>query len=595
MTIQAENTPTTFEPPAQIFDERVFVQLSALARAVNRTHGRMVLYGLAVSIVVVVIATAAMQVRLNAWNQPFYDAIQTKAFGAFVHQLLVFFVIAGVLLVLNVTQTGLNQAIRLKLRELATKDLIENWMTEKRAARISRAGAIGVNPDQRIQADAEHLTEITTGLGIGLLQASLLLVSFIGVLWGLSRGIVLHFNGQDFAIPGYLVWAALLYALSGSLVSWRVGRPLVRLTTTRYAREADFRHSLVRGAEQADGIALDADEADERHQLVSDLANVLAVSWQMVWATIRLTVVTAGYGWVGLVVPIIVAAPGYFGGQLSFGDLMMTVGAFNQVQQSLRWFVDNTGIIADWRATMLRVMNFRQALLDLDHFTTGIERFERVTNSDGNVTFDDLVVINPRGQTALGEKHVEVRPGERVLFVGEPGAGKSTFFLSIAGLWDWGSGRISLPPAPDMMFLAQRPFVPAGTLRGVLTHADDTNHHTDEELGAALQRVGLGHLTQSLDRVERCDTELSMREQQRLALGRLLLNRPKWVVSDEALDLTEDSNREIVKSIFENELADTAIISIGSSSHTNGFYARCIKLVPVSTVDRQQGEIGKPA
>jgi len=383
--------------------------------------------------------------------------------------------------------------------------------------------------------------------------------------------------------------------LSGSLVSWRVGRPLVRLTTTRYAREADFRHSLVRGAEQADGIALDADEGDERRQLESDLGNVLAVTWQMVWATVRLTTVTAGYGWVGLVVPIIVAAPGYFGGQLSFGDLMMTVGAFNQVQQSLRWFVDNTGVIADWRATMLRVMNFRQALLDLDHFTTGVERFERVTNSDGHVALDDLVVMNPRGRSELSEKHVEVRPGERVLFVGEPGAGKSTFFLSIAGLWDWGSGRISLPPAPDMMFLAQRPFVPAGTLRGVLTHADDTNHHTDEELGAALQRVGLGHLTKSLDRVERWDSELSMREQQRMALARLLLNRPKWVVSDEALDLNDDSNRKIVKSIFENELADTAIISIGSGSHTNGFYSRCIKLVAASTGESRNGESGKPA
>jgi vitamin B12/bleomycin/antimicrobial peptide transport system ATP-binding/permease protein len=303
------------------------------------------------------------------------------------------------------------------------------------------------------------------------------------------------------------------------------------------------------------------------------------VTWQMVWATIRLTVVTAGYGWVGLVVPIIVAAPGYFGGQLSFGDLMMTVGAFNQVQQSLRWFVDNTGIIADWRATMLRVMNFRQALLEIDHFATGVERFERVTNPEGHVAFDDLVIMNPRGRTELGEKHVEIKPGERVLFVGEPGAGKSTFFLAIAGIWDWGSGRISLPPEGEIMFLPQRPFVPAGSLRGVLTHADDTNHHTDEELKAALNRVGLDHLTQSLDRVERWDTELTVREQQRLALARLLLNHPKWVVSDEALDLVDDANREIVQSIFGKELSDSGVISIGSSSHGNGFYSRTIGLV----------------
>jgi putative ATP-binding cassette transporter len=221
-------------------------------------------------------------------------------------------------------------------------------MTQKRAARISRAGAIGINPDQRIHEDVHHLTDLTTDLGLGLLQASLLLASFIGVLWILSRGIVLHFDGRDFIIPGYMVWAALIYAVSGSWLSWRVGRPLVRLTTSRYAREADLRFALVRGAEQADGIALNNNEPDERRELELDLSNVRAVTWRTVWATVRLTWVTAGYGWVGLVVPIIVAAPGYFGGRLSFGELMMAVGAFNQVQQSRRWMAGSR--LTTWRS-----------------------------------------------------------------------------------------------------------------------------------------------------------------------------------------------------------------------------------------------------
>ncbi len=353
----------------------------------------------------------------------------------------------------------------------------------------------------------------------------------------------------------------------------------MRLETTRYAREADLRFALVRGAEQADGIALNNGEIDEQRALELDLGNLLAVLRRIVLATVRLTGVTAAYGWVALVVPIIVAAPGYFDGRLTFGALMMTVGAFNQVQQSLRWFVDNTGAIADWRATLLRVMNFRQALLELDRFEAGVERIERRQDPEGRLAFDDLTVMSFRGRTELSEHHVEIGPGERVVIVGKPGAGKSTLFLAIAGLWSWGTGRISLPPPGDVMFLSQRPFVPTGSLRTVLTYAGSSQPQGDAELTAVLKRVGLGQLSQSLDRVERWDRELSLGEQGRLAFARLLLNRPKWVVCDEALDLMDDANRQIILSIFATELAETAVVSIAGSSSPGNFYTRVVRLV----------------
>lgn len=580
MTSQADNTPTApagGSPP--VFDERLRYQLRMIAVAISHTPGHRPLYLLAGAIVLVIIATAAAQVALNAWMQPFYDAIDKKVLGAFFHQLVVFFVIAGILLVLNVSQTGLNQAIRLKLREFATQDLIANWMTQKRAARISRAGQIGINPDQRIHEDAHHLAELSTDLGIGLLQASLLLASFIGVLWTLSRGLVLHFGGQAFVIPGYMVWAALIYAATGSWFSWRVGRRLVRLQQTRYAREADLRVALVQSVEQADGIALGGGETDARRQLNLELRKVLAMMWQIVLATIRLTWVTAGYGWVALVFPIIVAAPGYFGGALSFGELMMVVGAFNQVQQSLRWFVDNTGAIADWRATLLRVMNFRQALLNLDRFEAGAERFERVEHPEGRLALDDLNILRLRGQAELSEHHIDIGPGERVLITGEPGSGKSTLFLAIAGLWDWGTGRISLPPAQTMMFLSQRPFIPPGSLRTVLTYADGQQPFSDAQLTAALQQAGLEQLCQSLDRVERWDKELTFEEQQRLAFARVLLYRPRWVISDEALDTIDDGDQTGILSIFEQALPETAVVSISGRASGNGFYSRVIQLI----------------
>lgn len=587
---QPENSPTVAqEPPSPVFDERLRYQVGVILRAIRHAPGHTRLYVLAGVIVLVIIATAAAQVALNAWMQPFYDAIEKKELHAFVYQLMVFFIIAGVLLVLNVGQMGLNQAIRVKLRELATNDLIGNWMIEKRAARISRAGQIGVNPDQRIHEDAHHLTELTTDLGVGLLQATVLLVSFIGVLWQLSRGVVLHVLGHGFIVPGYMVWAALIYAVTGSWLSWRIGRPLVRIQRTRYAREAALRVALVRGAEQADGVALSDGEPDERRLLTGELGNLLGTLWQIVRAMIRLTWVTAGYGWVALVFPIIVAAPGYFGGELSFGQLMMVIGAFNQVQQQLRWFVDNTGVIADWRATLLRVMDFREALVHLDHFESGVERFERLRHPEGRIALDDLTVMTVHGQIALGERHIELAPGERVLLAGKSGAGKSTLFLAIAGLWNWGTGRISLPPARDTMFLSQRPFVPPGTLRSVLTYANGQHAAlSDAQLRAALERVDLGHLGEALDRGERWDRELPVEEQQRVAFARLLLHHPQWVISDEALDLIEDANRAVVLSIFQKELADTAVLSISGLSSHDHFYARVVPLVVLGTGGRKQ-------
>lgn len=566
----------------QSFDDNVFRQGRLLAAAIQHTAGHRMLYLLAGGLVAVILATAVAQVILNAWNGPFYEAIEKRQLAAFLHQLLVFFEIAVVLLVLNVTQTGLNQAIRLKLRELATRDLIGEWMTDKRQSRITRAGEIGINPDQRIAQDASHLTELSTDLGIGLLQSSLLLVSFIGVLWSLSKNVAFTFGGTTFTIPGYMVWAALLYAATGSFFSWRVARPLIRLSATRYAREADLRIALVRGNEQADGIALAGSEPAMRGQIEGALSNLIGVMRQIVIATIRLTTVTAGYGWVALVVPIVVASPAYFSGSLQFGELMMVVGAFNQVQGSLRWFVDNSGAIADWRATLLRVTNFRQALLNLDRFEQGVERITRAENPSGTLAFDDLVVMNFNSRSALSEAHLEVKPGEHLLVVGAPGSGKSTFFLSIAGLWNWGTGRILTPPPASMLFLSQRPFLPHGTLRAALAVSASADHPDDEALKALLARVGIDHLAGALNQEASWDKQLNNDEQQRLVLARMILARPAWVISDEAIDLSDTAMRALAVSIFGKELAGATLLAISGRSAGDPFYTRTVQLVPAS-------------
>ncbi len=329
-------------------------QLTMMAKAFWASKHLANLLMLAVAVFVVIGATAYGQIRLNAWNKPFYDALARKDFNAFLEQLAVFLVIAAGLLSLNVAQTWLNQMIKLKLREGLVGDLITQWLTPKRAFRLAGEGEIGVNPDQRIHEDARHLTELSTDLGIGLLQATLLLASFISVLWFLSDEVSFTFRGSSFVIPGYMVWCALAYAAAGSWLSWLVGRPLIRLNAERYAREADLRFALVRVNEHADSVALYGGEADEKQHLNRELDNVLAVMRRLVTGLTRLTWITAGYGWLAIIVPILAASPGFFGGNLTLGGLMVAAGAFTQVQQSLRWFVDNFNTIADWLATLRR-------------------------------------------------------------------------------------------------------------------------------------------------------------------------------------------------------------------------------------------------
>jgi len=352
---------TAAERPAQ--RDNVWPQVLMLARALLASPQRKALMALAMGLAAVVAATATGQIEINAWNQPFYDALWRKDLRSFIYQLGVFVAIASGLLTLNVSQAWLNQMTKLKLREGLTQLLFDEWLEPKRALKLTGAGEIGINPDQRIHEDTRHLVELSTDLGVGLFQATLLLASFSGVLWYLSSGIAFAVKGQSFSIPGYMVWCALLYAGAGSWLSWRVGRPLVKLNTERYAREADLRAALARVIVD---VGYYGGETDGKHRLRKEFEQVLRITRRLVTGITRLTWVTGGYGWFAIVAPIVVAAPGYFTGNLSLGALMVAVGAFNQVQQALRWYVDNFSLLADWRATLLRVASFYLALVDMD-------------------------------------------------------------------------------------------------------------------------------------------------------------------------------------------------------------------------------------
>jgi putative ATP-binding cassette transporter len=551
-------------------------QLVAMGKTLGGSSVRAALLALAAGLVAIVGLTAYAQVELNAWNQPFYDALSRRDLSEFLHQLGVYAIIAGALLILNVAQNWLNLTLKLKLREAVTRDLLSQWLAPKRAFILAGSGDIGVNPDQRIHEDVRHLTELSADLGVGLFQSALLLASFIGVLWGLSSGVSFQWNGASYGVPGYMVWCALLYAGAASFFSWRVGRPLVALNAERYARESDLRFALVHANEHCDGVAVYRGEAQEEERLRQQFDRLLLVARRLVGATTRLTWVTAGYGWFTIIAPVIVAAPAYFAGNLTFGGLLMAVGAFTQVQQSLRWFVDNAGFIADWRATLLRVGALRQALEGIDELGAGASRVELAASKD-RLILENVSVISPGGCSRLGDAHVEVAPGERVLFIGAPGSGKTSLFRAMAGLWPWGGGKIGLPE--NIMFLPKRPYIPDGALRDVLAYPDPAESFAPQEYKDALDRMRLPHLSSALDQVARWDKELTDPEQQALAFARLLLHKPRWVVVDTALETLSPLAREAVFDIFRNELASTSLVCIGGAEAKSPFFSRVVEIV----------------
>jgi putative ATP-binding cassette transporter len=534
---------------------------------------------LVTAMILVVAATAYGQIRLNLWNKPFYDALSRRDLRDFLFELGVFFVIAGFLLVLNVAQRWLVETLELKLREGLVRSLLKDWMSPRRAFWLANAGPMGVNPDQRIHEDARKLCELSADLGVGLLQSSILFFMFAGVLWRLSKDFVFHVGDMDYTVPGFMVWAAVAYASAGSLLSYWVGRGLIGRNAERYAREADLRFSLVRVNEHVDDISLAEGEADEKRRIELHLGNVLTATRRIVMGHANLTWVTAGFGWVTIIAPILVAAPLYFSGKVSFGGLMMAAGAFSQAQSSLRWFIDNFSAIADWRATLLRVANFRHAV-SVTHEPRGESRIVYAEGEPGEILIENLEIVSAANADMLKETRAVVKSGERVLILGAPGTGKTQLFRALAGLWPWGAGSITRPRGEQLSDVPPRiPYIPRGCVGEARAPSLFERPGRCYAFARALYRLGLERLAPLFDTTRRWDRELSQDEQLRLAVARILLQNPPWVLIDGTFGLLEDDVLEQVTDVFTNELKHTGVIHIGGPGQAHPLFTRVLHLV----------------
>ncbi len=518
------------------FLKRVWTLSAPYFRSEDKWKAR----GMLAGIVVLNLAAVYMLVLLNDWNRLFYDALQNKNQPVFWQQLGRFTYLAFAFIIIAVYKFYLTQLLEVRWRAWMTGHYLERWLANHafyslELARFSGDSAKAAdNPDQRIQEDINQFTNFTVSLSMGLLNSVVTLLSFVGILWGLSGAFAFTLGGSSYNIPGFMVWMALLYCAVGSVITHYIGRSQIRLNFMQQLYEADFRHHMVRVREYSESIALDKGEAVERTQLDGRFSKVLSNFLLLIKKQKNLVWFTSFFGQAAVVFPFIVAAPRFFSGAIQLGELMQISSAFGRVQDSLSWLVDNYSSLAAWRATTDRLTSFEDNIMAAgQQIHAPVAPDSIADNTDLSAT--DLTIQLPAGQTLLSSVNLSAKPGDSVLLSGPSGSGKSTLFRTFAGIWpytNFPTGQTHLPQ--DAMFIPQRPYFPDGTLRDALAYPQPASAYSDEVLKQALLDALLPQLTGRLDDSDAWGQKLSGGEQQRLAIARVLLKKPTWIFADEA-------------------------------------------------------------
>jgi putative ATP-binding cassette transporter len=537
--------------------------------------------GLLAAVIAIELATVYLTVLFNKWNNVFYNALQERDQAVFTYQIGYFCVLAAFWVGLKVYQLYLNQWLQIRWRRWMTARYLGDWLHDANHYRMQLLGDAADNPDQRIADDTQRFVEQTLALGIGLLSAVVTLVSFVFILWALSNEAPLHLFGRDIPIPGYLVWASLIYALVGTLLTHLIGWPLVGLNFQQQRYEADFRFNLVRARENGEQIALLRGEPAERTRLLARFTLVVQNWLDIMQRTKKLTALTSTYSQASVIFPYVLIAPAYFAEKVQLGGMMQTLSAFTSVQDSLSFFISAYRTLAEWQSVVDRLSGFETAIENAAALTTqdAIQgNIIQVAADKGIIDIEKLVVGLPNGVPLVTADGFKIRPGERILLTGPSGSGKSTLFRAIAGIWPFGKGSIAVPAHADLMMLPQRPYFPVGSLMAAVAYPAEESAFDRTQLGDALVMVGLPKLALRLEEEAHWNRMLSLGEQQRLGLARALLLKPRYLFLDEATASLDEASEAALYRLLEEKLPATTIVSIGHRSTLQAFHQRNVAL-----------------
>jgi putative ATP-binding cassette transporter len=521
------------------------------------------------AIVFMTLFSVRLSILLSYWNNGFYSAMQNLDAHAFWFMLLVFATLASVYVVRALLSFYLRQAFLIRWRIWLTQMLMERWLRKQNYFRSQYLPEGVDNPDQRIQQDAESFVANSLALSMGLLDSVVSLLSFSIILWGLSGTLVLF----GWSIPRAMVFLVYLYVVISTVFAVRIGRPLIRLNFLNEQFNANFRYALIRLREYGESIAFYRGEAVERDNLVVRFGKVIHNVWAILFRSLKFQGFNFAVSQAAVVFPFIVQAPRLLSRQITLGDVMQTAQAFGQVESALSFLRTSYDDFAGYRAVLNRLSGF----LDLSESTERLGSVRTEHDTD-RIAVRSMTVRTANHLALVRDLNFEVPPGSSLLIRGPSGVGKTTLLRAIAGLWPYVDGTVARPPDRQSLFLPQKPYLPLGTLRSSLYYPG-VRPQTDELAASILHRCHLGHLVARLDHEEDWTRILSLGEQQRLAIGRVLLNRPVVVFLDEASSALDEGLEHAMYRLLRESLPDTTLVSVGHRSSLSSLHARVLELL----------------
>jgi putative ATP-binding cassette transporter len=509
-----------------------------------------------------------------------FDALGDRDTAAFLSGIGLFLSVVLGFVLISTYRIYVRQILEMRWRAWLTDHFLASWIQPHNCCQMELTTAAADNPDQRIAEDVRNYVASALGLSLSLLAAVATLVSFAGLLWTLSGDWPIRIFGAEVPIPGFMMWVAIGYALLATWIAHRVGRPLVPINFDRLRLEADFRFGLVRFRENAETIALAEGAPRERGAAHDRFERVIGNWWELIRAQRNLTLYTTGIGHANQVVPLLVAAPGYFLGRLTLGSVTQTGIAYAQVSSALTWFVNAYQEIALWRASIERLLTFAGALETAEARIARREAVRLEPASDGRLRLRDLRLALPDGRPLLDGANGVIEPGDRLVVLGPSGSGQTILLRALAGHWPFGGGAVEVPKGARRFFLSQRPYLPIGTLRAAVAYPATEAAFSDDRIRDALRAADLPGLAERLDEVDHWEKRLSGGEQQRLAFARALLHEPDWIFLDDATaELDEEAEARAYRLLAER-LPRATLVSIAHRPAVAKFHRRRWSLVP---------------